>query len=80
MLASAQWLGDLALEISQHYYAVYNPCWMYYGHHDQQPPTYVPGQSNYQDPVAQAQAEPAPGVQNFTNRPAGHVITTPHIL
>ena len=40
---------------------------MYYGHQDQpgtslqmQPPPYVPGQSNYfQDPVAQAQTEPA---------------------
>jgi hypothetical protein len=53
--------------MSQHYYAVNNPYWMYYGHQDQ-PGTglqmqllpYVSGQSNYQDPVAQqAQAEPA---------------------
>ena len=49
---------------------------MYYGHHDQpgtglqmQPPLYVPGQSNYfQDPVAQAQAEPARSPQP-TNGP-----------
>ena len=53
--------------MSQHYYAVNQPCWMYYGHHDQpstglqmQPTPYIPGQNNYQDPVAQqGHAEPA---------------------
>ena len=60
--------------MSQHYYAVNNPCWMYYGHHDQpqmQPPPYIPGQSNYQDPVAQAQAEPAARSPEFYQSTSG---------
>ena len=81
MLASAQWLGYLALEMSQHYYAVNNPCWMYYGNHDQpqmQPPPYVPGHSNYQDLVAQTQAEPAarsPEFYQWTSRPCDNYYT-----